>query len=176
MNQKESENQALHAELEYRQQPIELNPQILKNVFKETGLKPDWQVDIINFWRKISSSLKPDWKVGVSVMASLVAVVFLIKMIPPEQPQPIVKSPPSIPQQIAVSNPQATSQTLQIELTKLGIVAELKTVDNGWMVKIVNLSTDNPEALSALLTKHDLVLPPPNGESGLKIRVVAEER
>ncbi len=178
MNQEESENQALYAELEYRQQPIELNPQILKNVFKETSLKPDWQVEIINFWQNIRSLLQQffvrKWNVGVSVMASLVAVIFLIKMIPMD-PQPIVRGSPLIPQQIAVSNPQATAQTLQTDLAKLGIVATLKTVDEGWIVEVVDLSTDNPAALSALLKKHELLLPPLSNESGLKIRIVVKD-
>ena len=180
MNQEESENQALRAELEYRQQPTELNPKILKNVFKETGLKPDWQVDIINFWRKVSYTLQQflewswKWKIGTSITASLLAVVFLIKMIALE-PQPVVKSPPSIPQQMAVSNPHATAQTLQTELAKLGIVATMKTIDNGLIVEVIDLSTDNPESLSALLKKYEISLPPP-GESDLKIRIVISGR
>jgi len=180
MNQKETE--ALCAELEYRQQPTELNPQILKNVFKETSLKPDLQVDILNFWRKIRSLLQQslEWiwkqKIEMSFATSvLVAVVVLLRVIPLE-PQPKVKSPLLIPQQIVVSNPQATAQTLQTDLAKLDIVATLKTLGEVWIVEVVNLSTDNPEDLSALLTKHELVLPPPSDESGLKIRIVAKSR
>ena len=176
MNQEESE--ALRAELEYRQQPVELNPQILKNVFKETSLKLDWQVYIIDFWRKISYSLQQFlewiliWKVETSFM--MISVLMAIVIIPPLEPK--LKSPPSIPQQIAVSNPQATAQTLQIELAKLGIIAKLKTVDDDWIVEVIDLSTDNLEALSALLKKYDLVLPSPGDESGLKIRILTNGR
>ena len=193
MNQEESE--ALRAELEYRQQPVELNPQILKNVFKETGLKPDWQVDIIHFWRKIIMQpleLMREWGVGIikarpanattnvliwewGVVISASILVVMVLWLTILKPQPIVKSPPSIPQQIAVSNPQATAQTLQIDLAKLGIDAKLKTIDDDWIVEVIDLSTDNPEALSTLLTKHELTLPPP-GESGLKIRILVSGR
>jgi len=177
MNQEDKENQALRAELEYRQQPIGLNPQILQNVFKETGLKPDWQVDVVNFWQKLNlpiqrfSSFLWEWRVGMSFATSvLVAVVVLFQVIPLE-PEPRVKSSPLIPQELMVSNPQITVQTLKADLEKLGIVATVKEFNEGWMLEITNLSTDNPEALSALLQDYKLRLPPP-GESGLRVRVV----
>ncbi len=174
MNQEKSE--ALRAELGYRQHPIELNPQMLKNVFKETGLKPDWQVDVINFWQKIYSLLQQslEWvwerKVGMSFATSmLVAVVVLLPMLsePELRPKTFL-----VPPKIVAFNPQLTAQTLQAELAELGIAATMRAVDEVWIVEAVDLSTDNPDALSALLDEHKLVLP--LGESGLKVRIVAE--
>ena len=42
MNQEDKETQALRAALEYRQLQVELNRQILQNVFKATDLKPEF--------------------------------------------------------------------------------------------------------------------------------------
>lgn len=89
----------------------------------------------------------------------------------PLEPEPRVKSSPLIPQELMVSNPQVTVQTLKADLEKLGIVATVKTLDEGWMLEVTNLSTDSPEALSTLLQDYKLRLPPPS-ESGLKVRVV----
>jgi len=184
MNQEDKETQALRAELEYRLQPIELNPQILQNVFKKTDLKPDWYVDFFNLWQKLILPVQRfswqflEWiwtrRVGMSFATSVLMVVVLIKLLIPYityEPVPRVKSPPLILPELVVSNPQETAQTLKADLAKLGIVATVKTFDKGWMIEIVNLSTDNLDALSALLTEYKLKLPPP-GESGLRILVV----
>ncbi|HIE02128.1 MAG TPA: hypothetical protein EYP59_17895 [Thiotrichaceae bacterium] len=177
MNQEDKENQALAAELAYRRQPIDLNPKILKNVFKETGLKPDWQVDLVNFGQKLLlpvqrlSSFLWEWKIGVSFATSvLVAIALLFQVMPPE-PVPIPKDF-VMPQELVVSNPQLTAQTLKTELAKLGIVATVKEIDDGWIVEVANLSTDRPAELSDWLKAYKLRLPPP-GESGLMILVVA---
>lgn len=176
MNQEDKENQALAAELAYRRQPIELNPQILKNVFKETGLKPDWQVDLIHFGQKLLlpvqrlSSFLWEWKIGVSFATSvLLAVVLVFQLMPPE-PVPIPKDF-VMPQELVVSNPQLTAQTLKTELAKLGIVATVKEIDDGWIVEVANLSTDRPAELSDWLKKHQLILPK---RGGLQVLVVLE--
>jgi hypothetical protein len=135
-----------------------------------------------------------NWRIGMSFASFLlVAVVILLQVMPlepwpielgsilkslsrplmPLEPEPIVKGS-SAPQELVVSKPQLTAQTLQADLTQLGLVATMKSVDKGWMVEVVDLSIDNPEALFILLQKYKLKLPAP-GEESLKVRVMAKD-
>jgi len=170
MTQEEIENQALQAELAYRQQPIELNPKILHNILKKTGLKPDQPVKKRSPVPRFSSFLW-EWRFGLSFATSvLLAVVVLFQVMPPE-PVPRQKDFVITPELVA-SNPQETAHTLKAELKQLGIVATVKAIDDGWIVEVENLSTDRPDALSDWLKKHQLILLPKGG--GLKVLVVAE--
>jgi len=180
MNQEEKENQALQAELEYRLQPIELNPQILQNVFKKTGAKPDKYVDFVNFLKKLSlpvqqfsSFLWERRRIGVSFATSVLVIFVFIKLLIPPEPEPRERSFPSAAQKLVVPNPQVTAQTLKTDLEKFGIVATVKKSDEDWIVEVINLSADNLKYLPDLLKKYKLKLPPP-GENGLKVRIVAK--
>jgi hypothetical protein len=119
-----------------------------------------------------------EWRIGMSFATLLlVTVVILWQVMPLEpgsiEPGPIVKGS-SAPQELVVSNPQVTAQTLQADLSKLGLIATIKSVDKGWMVEVVDLSIDNPEALFVLLQEYELELPAP-GEESLRVRVVAKD-
>ena len=180
MNQEDKKTQALRAALEYRQLQIELNPQILQNVFKATGLKPEEPADLVTFWQRLIGSIQQFlsflWKRKVRIAFAtsiLVVVVVLFQIIPPE-PEPILKGSPLAPQELVVSNPQVTAQTLKADLAKLGIIATVKVHDESWMVEVTDLSTDNPQALFVLLKEYQLELPQP-GENSLKVRVVAKD-
>jgi hypothetical protein len=61
-----------------------------------------------------------------------------------------------------VPDPQASAKALTIGLAKLGITVSLVKEDETWKVKVADLSTGNPDALSTLLQKHHLRLPPMN--------------
>ncbi|MDM8563060.1 hypothetical protein QUF54_06885, partial [Candidatus Marithioploca araucensis] len=74
------EFQALPTEPEFHHPP---NPQILKKVFKETGLEPGW--DLKNIWKKISHSFQSlfRWKLtlpfpAVATVASLLVIILFI--------------------------------------------------------------------------------------------------
>ena len=74
MNKDERQNEALWAELEYRQQPIKLNPRILQRAFEENFNKP-------SVWQKLYDLVPPfsNWK-GLSVATSILAVVVILLM------------------------------------------------------------------------------------------------
>jgi hypothetical protein len=115
-----------------------------------------------------------EWRIGMSFATSvLVAVLVLLQVMPLEPGTPVgttVKGS-SAPQELVVSEPQITAQTLRADLAKLGLVATVKSVSEGWMVEVVDLSVDNPEVLFVLLQEYELELPAP-GDSGLRILVV----
>ncbi len=162
---------ALWAELEYRQQPVKLNPQILQRAFEENFNKP-------SVWQKLYGLVPQlsNWK-SLSVATSILAVMVILFM----PPEPVVKNPLGlqvkgsvVPQSLMVSEPQVTAQNLQLDLAKLGIVANVKNTDYGWLVEVANLSTDNPEDLFVLLQNYKLNLPSP-GENGFVVRVVEND-
>ncbi len=170
MNKDERQNEALWAELEYRQQPVKLNPQILQRAFEKNFNKS-------NVWQKLYGLVPQflNWQ-GLSVAVSMLVVVVVLLM----PSEPIVKNPLDpqvkgslVPQSLVVSNPQVTAQNLQLDLAKLGIVATMEESNDSWMVEVADLSTDNPEALFVLLQKYGLGLPSP-GKSSLIIRVIKE--
>ncbi|MDM8564223.1 hypothetical protein QUF74_01060 [Candidatus Halobeggiatoa sp. HSG11] len=170
MNKDERRNEALRAELEYRQLPVKLNPQILQRAFEENFNKP-------SIWQKLYGLVPQfsNWK-GLSVATSILAVVVILLM----PLEPVVKNPlgpqvkgSSVPQSLMVSEPQVTAQNLKVDLAKLGIIANVKNTDDGWMVEVADLSTDNPDALFVLLQNYKLNLPSP-GESSLIVQIVRE--
>ena len=66
MNQEERQNEVLCAELEYRQQSVNLNPQILQKAFEENFNKP-------NIWQKLHLFVQKflQWKIGLSFATSV---------------------------------------------------------------------------------------------------------
>lgn len=177
-----SEAQALRMELilrtKLKSHQNSPNPQILKNIFKATGLEPGWKRDLRNIWRKVFLFIQSllSWKVTLPVPA--VAMVGLLLVIIPLVMPPIISKPTlsepekniiaipktlsPVPQELLVSNSQATAEALTIGLAKLGIIVTLVKEEEVWIVDIADLSTANPEALSTLLEKHRLIqLPPP---------------
>ncbi|EDN71275.1 hypothetical protein BGP_6040 [Beggiatoa sp. PS] len=171
MNKDERQNEALWAELEYRQQPVKLNPQILQRAFEKNFNKP-------NVWQKLYDLIPQflNWQ-GLSVAVSMLVVVVVLLM----PSEPIVKNPLGsqvkgslVPQSLVVSNPQVTAQNLQLDLAKFGIVATMEESNESWMVEVADLSTDNPENLFILLQQYQLKLPSP-GESGLVVQIVEND-
>ncbi len=121
------------------------------------------------------------WRIGVSstVVASLVMIMVIISIIPPSEqgtiePEPIVRGAFS-PQELVVSEPQVTARTLRADLAKLGFVATLKSVNEGWMVEVVDLSTGNPEDLFVLLDEYEELELPSPGDRSLRILVMAKK-
>ncbi|RKZ50533.1 MAG: hypothetical protein DRR00_14920 [Candidatus Parabeggiatoa sp. nov. 3] len=163
------EAQALRMELEARRNPP--NPQILKNVFKATGLEPGWRRDLKTIWQKIAELFQSLWQLRLPFPAVAVTVVLLLVIMPvvkpflTSTPEPnIIAIPKSslVAQELMVSNPQAEAEALTIGLAKLGIIVSLVKEEAVWIVDVSDLSTDNPDALSTLLEKHRLDrLPPP---------------
>ena len=107
----------------------------------------------------------------------LVAVVVLLQVMPLEpgtiEPVGTTMKGSFTPQELVVSDPQVTAQTLRADLAKLGLVAIVKSVSEGWMVEVVDLSVDSPEDLFVLLQEYELELPAP-GEVSLRILVRVE--
>jgi hypothetical protein len=174
------EARALRAELEFRSSQPELNPQILKNVFAVTGLKP--KIPKMSFWEKLGSLfrrqpsklstewLSTEWKIGLSFATSvLVGVIILYQVTTPLPPQP--KDFFSVPQALTVANPQTKAEELKTALAKLGITATVIERNNAWIVEASDLSTSTPSALSALLEEYDLLVPVDNH---LIVRITAK--
>jgi hypothetical protein len=166
------EAQALRMELEARRNPPNPpNPQILKNILKATGLEPGWRRDLKTILKKIAELFQSLWQLRLPFPAVAVTVVLLlvimplVKPLPTSTPEPnIIAIPKSslVAQELMVSNPQAEAEALTIGLAKLGIIVSLVKEEAVWIVDVSDLSTDNPDALSALLEKHSLDrLPPP---------------
>ena len=177
------EAQALRMELEFRQNPP--NPQILKNIFEATGLEPGWRRDLKNLLKKISHSFQSvfRWKLtlpfpAVATVALLLVIIPLVvipRIIPKQEPN-IIAIPKtfSVPQELTVSNPQAKAEALTIGLAKLGISITLVKKNEVWIVDVADLSTENPDALSTLLQKHNLKRLPPPMANHLSVHISAK--
>ncbi len=177
------EAQTLRAELKFRQNPR--NPQILKNIFKATGLEPGWRRDVKNIWQKISQLFQSllTWKLTLPLPVA--ATVALLLVMIPLVIQPLIISKPEsniigipktlIPvQELMVFNPQAEAEALTVGLAKLGITVTFVKKGAVWEVDVANLSTDNPDALSILLQKHWLKRLPPPMANQLSVHISAK--
>ncbi|HID98822.1 MAG TPA: hypothetical protein EYP59_00840 [Thiotrichaceae bacterium] len=176
------EAQALRMELEARRNPP--NPEILKNVFKATGLEPGWRRDLKTIWQKIAELFQSLWQFRLPFPAVAVTVALLLVIMPvvkplmTSTPEPniiiaIPKSSP-VPQERMVSNPQAEAEALTMGLAKLGIPVSLVKEEGLWIVDVADLSTDNPDALSTLLEKHGLERLPPPMTHQLRVHILAK--
>jgi hypothetical protein len=172
------EFQALRTEPEIHHPP---NPQILKNIFKATGLEPGWRRDLKNIWKQISHSFQSllRWKLTLpfpAVAAVALLLLIVIPLIIPEQEPNMIGIPKTSPvlQELTVSNPQASAEALTIGLAKLGITVTLVKNNEVWIVEVADLSADNPGALSTLLKKHHLKRLPPPRENQLSVYISAK--
>jgi len=180
------EAQTLRTAPEFRQKPP--NPKILKNVFKATGLEPEWRWNLKNILKKISHLFQSlfIWKLtlpfpavimGALLLVTISPVIMQIVIPPIPKPEPNIIAIPKTKypvQELIVSNPQATAEALTIGLAKLGISITLVKEDEVWKVGIADLSTDNPDALSTLLQKHRLKRLPPPMTNHLSVHISAK--
>ena len=107
---------------------------------------------------------------------SVKAVVVLLVL-----PEPVVKNPLGpqvkgslVPQSLVVSDPQVTAQSFKFDLAKLGIIANVKESNDGLVIEVADLSTNNPDNLFVLLQKYELKLPSPD-ESSLIVQIVEND-
>ena len=184
MELKFRKEQALQAVPEFSNPP---NPQILKNVFKATGLKPGWLQYLKDIGQKIISDfLQPilRWKltlplpVAATVAPLLVIAPLVIQQLIISKPEPNIIGTPKtlspVSQELTVSNPQAKAEALTIGLAKLGIVVTVVAEEEVWIVDVADLSTANPAALATLLRKHELKRLPPPLANQLNVQISAE--
>ncbi len=175
------EAEALRMELEARRNPP--NPEILKAIFKATGLEPGWRRDLKTIWQKIVDLFQSLWQFRLPFPAVAVTVALLLVIMPvlkplmtsTPEPNMIIAIPKSSPvsQEIMVSNPEAEAEALTMGLAKRGIPVSLVKEEGLWIVDVADLSTDNPDALSTLLEKHGLERLPPPMSNQLRVHIGA---
>jgi len=184
--------QALQTEPEFCNPP---NPQILKNVFKATGLGADeaqppqfeWLQYLKDIGQKIISDfLLPILRWKLTLPLPVAATVALLLVIAPLVIQPLIISEPepniigtpktlsAVSQELTVSNPQAKAEALIIGLAKLDIVVTVVTEEEVWIIEVTDLSTANPAALATLLQKHELKRLPPPMANQLNVQISAK--
>jgi hypothetical protein len=169
------EANALRAELAYRHNPPTLNPKILDNVLAQLPpVKPSlWEV-LQNIWTDIWSKL---WEqripIGAAMATSVLIVIAIWQIIIPQPvPRPdFIAKPLATSQTLKVANPQATAKELKMALEQLGISATIIQKNEVWILEVLDLSTNNPEELSTLLEKYDLVRLPAPEENLLTVRI-----
>ena len=160
------EAQALRMELKFRKaqtmptESIPPNPQILQNIFKETGLEPN-RSKPTNFLYSILS-----WKITIPfpALATAILLVIVIPQIIPQTPidsiEPIIGRSKSWPQFLTVNNPKTTVEELIIGLAELGLKVNVAENKGTWIINVEDLSTANPTDLEPLLQKYKLLLMP----------------
>ena len=153
------ETQALRMELKFRKaqtlstESISSNPQILQNVFKATGLKPNKQVSLL---RSLLT-----WKITLPfpILAMVILTVIIIPqaIIKPVEPI-IIGKPKSLPQYLPAPNPQTTAGELIFGLAKLGLMVNVVENKGIWIINVEDSSIADSTALKTFLKKYGLFL------------------
>jgi hypothetical protein len=183
---KNEDEEALQAELKYRQQPIKLNQQILKNICKETDLKPDKYVDFVNFWQKLQEhytcnnsyflTLKRNKIYLLALILILIlALIILFQIISineslnKKDDVSVIKGN-TVPLELLSDNPKKTADELKEELAECGYSAIISNDDDIYIVEVESLIGGNSLALFEVLYKYDLILPPSDPKFKINIR------